>query len=81
MAFSLVNMFSSMLAPSYKVNRKSVARPTVASSNNPFANPFMSPSSVNASSYGKNTPVQGGYFAGYYNGQPNIVGKQLFIEA
>ena len=30
--------------------------------------------------YGKNRPVTGGYFAGYYNGKPNIVGAKLFIE-
>ena len=30
--------------------------------------------------YAKNTPVLGGYFAGYYNGKPNIVGRKLFIE-
>ena len=31
--------------------------------------------------YGQNRPVVGGYFAGYYNNQPNIVGRRLFIEA
>jgi hypothetical protein len=31
--------------------------------------------------YGQNKPVIGGYFAGYYNNQPNIVGRRLFIEA
>ena len=30
--------------------------------------------------YAKNKPVQGGYFAGYYNGKPNIVGTRLFVE-
>ena len=33
------------------------------------------------STYGQNRPVVGGYFAGYYNNQPNIVGRRLFIEA
>lgn len=52
---------------------------------NPFAqgqstNPFMSNSSVNSNFYGKNNPVRGGYFAGYYNGKPNIVGRKLFLE-
>ena len=32
-------------------------------------------------SYGINKPVKGGYFAGYYNGKPNIAGRRLFIEA
>ena len=25
--------------------------------------------------------IIGGYFAGYYNNQPNIVGRRLFVEA
>lgn len=50
---------------------------------NPFAqdqNPFLGSSYSEHSQYGKNTPVTGGYFAGYYNGKPNIVGRKLFIE-
>ena len=50
---------------------------------NPFAqdqNPFLGSSFNSSQTYGKNTPVTGGYFAGYYNGQPNIVGRRLFIE-
>jgi hypothetical protein len=31
--------------------------------------------------YGKNMPIPGGYFAGYYNEKPNIVGRKLYIEA
>lgn len=51
-------------------------------SNNPFANPFVyNNSRNNYQLYAKNNPVQGGYFAGYYNGQANIVGRRLFIEA
>ena len=30
--------------------------------------------------YAQNKPVKGGYFAGYYNGKQNIVGRRLFIE-
>ena len=41
-------------------------------------NPFVNYSSANT--YAKNTPVRGGYFAGYYNGKQNIVGQRLFIE-
>lgn len=54
----------------------------VTTSNNPFANPFVSSSndSPAQNTYGKNKPVMGGYFAGYYNGKPNIVGQRLFIE-
>jgi hypothetical protein len=42
--------------------------------------PFLSTSFGSSASYGKNQPVAGGYFAGYYNGKPNIVGRKLFIE-
>ena len=52
---------------------------------NPFGqnenmNPFMNPAFGTNQSYAKNSPVLGGYFAGYYNGKPNIVGRKLFIE-
>ena len=30
--------------------------------------------------YAQNKPVKGGYFAGYYNGKQNIVGRRLFVE-
>lgn len=48
---------------------------------NPFAvNPFATPSGEgNNEKYGKNTPIPGGYFAGYYNNKPNIVGQRLFV--
>ena len=54
-------------------------------STNPFAsgaeNPFVTSQNRNPfSTYGQNKPVPGGYFAGYYNNQPNIVGRRLFIE-
>ena len=52
-------------------------------SSNPFAgNPFVS-MNIKATSmeyYAKNRPVKGGYFAGYYNNKPNIVGQRLFLE-
>ena len=52
---------------------------------NPFStkdneNPFLSTTFGTSGTYGKNQPVAGGYFAGYYNGKPNIVGRKLFIE-
>lgn len=51
-------------------------------SNNPFANPFVTQNNRNNYKfYAKNNPVQGGYFAGYYNGKANIVGQRLFVEA
>ncbi len=50
------------------------------SANSENENPFLSTSFGSGSYYGKNQPVAGGYFAGYYNGKPNIVGQKLFIE-
>ena len=47
---------------------------------NPFENPFVQTPSQR-SNYAVNRPVKGGYFAGYYNGKPNIVGRRLFVEA
>lgn len=43
------------------------------------ANPFFRGSDSESQIYGKNIPVPGGYFAGYYNGKQNIVGKNLFV--
>ena len=59
----------------------SVSIPSVVNNTKSSGNPFIS-SATNARSefYAKNKPVQGGYFAGYYNGKPNIVGQRLFIE-
>ena len=63
-----------------------VQAPTIKkTSSNPFAagagNPFVSTQGSNPFEfYGQNRPVAGGYFAGYYNNQPNIVGRRLFIE-
>lgn len=75
MISNLVSMFTNV----FTQNTQVAAPVTQKSSQNPFANPFVSYSSSN-SFYGKNKPVKGGYFAGYYNGAPNIVGKRLFIE-
>ncbi len=49
------------------------------SGGNPFANPFVS-SRGRFATYAQNRPVSGGYFAGYYNNKPNIVGQRLFVE-
>ncbi len=72
MIANLQNLISKVFYPSTPV--------TLApdKSNNPFANPFVNEKANNF--YGKNTPVKGGYFAGYYNNKPNIVGRRLFIE-
>ena len=47
---------------------------------NPFASPFVTSPSRRYGFEGKNQPVKGGYFAGYYNGKKNIVGKRLFVN-
>ena len=48
---------------------------------NPSNNPFVTVKGSNPfANYAKNKPVTGGYFAGYYNNKPNIVGQRLFIE-
>ena len=76
----------SMLTKSLSGMSQTTSVTKVASkSNNPFQsndndNPFLSTSFGSSSTYGKNQPVAGGYFAGYYNGVPNIVGRKLFIE-
>ena len=73
----LRNMVSQVLyAP---VSTPEVTSRTQSAGYNPFENPFVqAPSRKN---YAVNKPVRGGYFAGYYNGKPNIVGRRLFIEA
>lgn len=57
--------------------------PVRSTTTNPFGNnPFVNynGNTYNSATYAKNNPVRGGYFAGYYNGKQNIVGRQLFIE-
>jgi len=76
MVTNLMNIFNQVLSPGV-VNTRAVP---VRTSSNPFANPFMGTERSTNEFYGKNNPVQGGYFAGYYNNQPNIVGQKLFIE-
>jgi len=47
---------------------------------NPFVNYNGNSLRGNSDTYAKNNPVRGGYFAGYYNGKQNIVGRRLFVE-
>ena len=80
-----VNLLSRVLLPSptFQAGGIQKAKPRSTSSN-PFAsnNPFVQSNHENPfATYGQNRPVIGGYFAGYYNNQPNIVGRRLFIEA
>ncbi|MBP7211793.1 hypothetical protein KBA27_03070, partial [bacterium] len=74
MANSIVNLFSRAFIAQTQNVQSTTALTRKANSGN---NPFMNASSVKASfssNYAKNTPVAGGYFAGYYNNKPNIVG-------
>jgi len=73
MVANLKNMISQVFyTPVQTVQPKSV---------NPFAVSTFNPEAQEQSSgkYGKNTPIPGGYFAGYYNNKPNIVGQRLFV--
>lgn len=81
---NLVSLITKSLA---STSTSSSAKVSAKPSNyNPFSdgnrglNPFMNPTFSGNENYAKNTPVSGGYFAGYYNGKPNIVGRKLFIE-
>ena len=61
-----------------KVETKKVGENPFGNSNNSYS--FAGTFSANKN-YGKNMPIPGGYFAGYYNEKPNIVGRKLYIEA
>lgn len=82
MLSNLVSMLTKSLSTTQTQALPAVKKEAI--SNNPFkensGNPFISTTFGSSNSYGKNQPVEGGYFAGYYNGQPNIVGRKLFIE-
>lgn len=78
MAINIVNL----LTQAFTGNKVQSSTAVVSISKNPFANPFVATAARNNySSYAQNKPVQGGYFAGYYNGKPNVVGQRLFVEA
>jgi hypothetical protein len=73
----LVNTINHILRPTAPQQTQPL-RPLLTE--NPFATtPFITVKDRNPF-YGKNAPVAGGYFAGYYNGKPNIVGRKLFIN-
>ena len=74
----LVNILSNVFAPNVNGTSPVVQRP----SNNPYGNnPFVNYNGNRYNQYyAQNKPVKGGYFAGYYNGKQNIVGRRLFIE-
>ena len=81
MLSNLVSLITKSLS---STNQIATLPKTSVQSNNPFRgeneNPFLSTTFGSGYNYGKNQPVAGGYFAGYYNGRPNIVGRKLFIE-
>ena len=73
---NFVSLLSNVLVSSPTFRAGEIKRTNSRNTSNPFStseNPFAT--------YGQNRPVIGGYFAGYYNNQPNIVGRRLFIEA
>lgn len=78
MAVNIVNLLSKAFMPAATQQSTAVA----PVSNNPFASPFITAGTRSSyMHYAQNKPVQGGYFAGYYNGKANIVGQRLFVEA
>lgn len=85
MSNNFVSLLSKVLVPAPTYQAGEIKRTNSrSSSSNPFAsnNPFVHSQHENPfATYGQNRPVIGGYFAGYYNNQPNIVGRRLFIEA
>ena len=73
----LVSLLSQVFMP---VSQSGVT-PVQVRTRSPYDNnPFVTYNGNSLNSYGKNAPVRGGYFAGYYNGKQNIVGRRLFIE-
>ncbi|MBO8429876.1 hypothetical protein IAC76_00675 [Spirochaetes bacterium] len=79
MAGSLMSILQQVLVP----QPLQTTVPVKSTSSNPFSNnPFVNYNghTYNSATYAKNNPVRGGYFAGYYNGKQNIVGRRLFIE-
>jgi len=78
----MLSRIVSFVGSAFQTTPVRTVKPISTNSDNPFANPFVGNYNSEASNnmYGKNKPVAGGYFAGYYNGKPNIVGKRLFIE-
>ena len=84
MVSHLANFIGGQMQPQTQQAQVTQAKPAVkkVGNPNPFdGNPFVSSKLSNGNeTFGKNMPVQGGFFAGYHNGQPNIVGAKLFVE-
>ena len=78
---NLANIVNTMFQPPQIKPAVTVNAPVASSSgNNPFAGAFLNNSPSRNEAYGKNMPFNGGFYAGDYNGKPNIVGSRLFIE-
>ena len=76
----MINALRNMVSNVFYAPAAQAASVSTKSNYNPFENPFVN-QQTKSTSYGINKPVKGGYFAGYYNGKPNIVGRRLFLEA
>ncbi len=75
----LVNLLSNAFqAPNVGTTPAVLPQSVTQYGNNPFVN--YNSNSFSNRFYAQNKPVKGGYFAGYYNGKQNIVGRRLFIE-
>lgn len=77
---NVVSLLSQLFTPAGVQSTSGVvSKPTNSYGSN---NPFVSYNGYryDSETYAKNKPVKGGYFAGYYNGKQNIVGRRLFIE-
>ncbi len=77
----MINSLRNMVAKVFYAPSTTTSTVVKSDNYNPFENPFVQPKTVSSRNYAVNRPVKGGYFAGYYNGKPNIVGRRLFIEA
>ena len=76
---SVVNLLSQLFLPaSVQQTAPVTVRAAEPYGNNPFVN--YNGHTYSSETYAKNKPVKGGYFAGYYNGKQNIVGRRLFVE-
>ena len=76
---NVVSLLSQLFtAPSVQQTAPVVTKTTQSFGNNPFVN--YNGHNYSSETYAKNKPVKGGYFAGYYNGKQNIVGRRLFVE-
>ena len=77
MITNVLNMMTAVFNPAAAAPSQVLPKTVIE---NPFASPFVNSQNKQQDFGWKNQPVMGGYFAGYYNGKPNIVGKRLFVS-